>query len=86
MEIHEESREGIMAAIQSNLPLVANSQDDLREESPFAELGVTSLCVITVILELQRTYSLPNEFVTRCGFPATVGDLVSMVHAYTTQK
>jgi acyl carrier protein len=74
-----ETRENILARIKAKLPVGADSTGIICEESTLAELGVSSLHLITLLLALQREYSLEMGGIAKYGMPTTMGDLVTLL-------
>jgi acyl carrier protein len=73
------SQPSILAKIQSILPFGTTQCAAISNETVLAELGVTSMHLISMILALQAEYSLDIERLTECGMPTTVGQLISLV-------
>lgn len=74
------TRNEIITRIRAHLPFAADAGCDISEQSELADLGVNSLHLITMLLSLQREYSLDIDRATELGtMPATVGELVTMV-------
>ena len=73
------SREDIIARIRSALPFGADTNVKLADELVLADLGVTSVHLITMLLTLQREYGLDLAQMTYAGMPSTVGELVTLV-------
>jgi acyl carrier protein len=73
------TRQTIVQLIEANLPFGNDTPGEIDEASVLADLGVDSLHLITMLLELQRQHFFDVGIVTQQGMPVTVGDLVSMV-------
>ncbi len=54
---------------------------EVDEDSVLADLGLTSLHLLTLMLELQRRYGLDMEKLAADGLPVTMKDLVDMLEA-----
>ena len=72
-------RTSILAAIRAQLPYPIEEGYELTESSLLADLGVTSLHLITLLLALQQDYALDPDRASRVGMPETVGELISFV-------
>lgn len=80
------TRQTIVRLIKANLPFGADDDSDIGEASILADLGVDSLHLITMLLELQREHDFDVGSLTQYGMPATVGDLVSLVERGRTVR
>ena len=69
------TRKQILSEIRAHLPF----QGDVQEETALAELGVSSLHLVTLVLALQRQYGLDIGQLIQLGMPVTVGDVVTFV-------
>jgi len=80
-----EAQESILATVKTHLRTSSDSDVAIGMNSVLSDLGVTSLHLITLILELQREYELNIDYMTACGMPTTVGDLVAAVQRGSTK-
>jgi len=81
-----ERRQQIIEGIRTRLPFGTDSEIELREDSALADVGLNSLHLITVLLELQREYRLGDDWWTQGGMPNTVGELVNLVERGLSQQ
>jgi acyl carrier protein len=75
--------EPVLAALRTELPGAVDPSLLEREETIIADLGVSSLQLITVVLTLQRQYGLDADQMIDGGMPVTIGDLVRLVQRKT---
>jgi len=73
------TREDIVTLIRSEWPELPGSLLGMADEAILAELGLTSIDLITMVLTLQRKYNLDLDRMIQCGMPVTFGDLVGMI-------
>ena len=81
-----ESRDIIIARIRAHLPFGADRTCEVSEESVLADLGITSLHLITMLLTLQYEHGLEIDGMLRLGMPVTVGDLVRLLEPGTSAE
>jgi len=74
-----ESQESILATVKTHLLFSGDPDVLIGMDSVLSDLGVTSLHLITIILELQREYKLDINCMTADGMPTTVRDLVAVI-------
>jgi acyl carrier protein len=74
-----QARQAMIDRIKSYLPYGVEPQVTLQEEMPLADLGMTSMHLITMLLALQDEYGLSVDQVAEQGMPVTVGDLVALL-------
>ena len=75
----DRQRQEILEQVLRQLPSGATPDLKVGEESSLAELGLTSLHLITTLLELQRQFGLSEEWCAPVRMPSTVGELVTLV-------
>jgi acyl carrier protein len=73
-------KQEVLESIRLQLP-AADPDLVISEESVLAELGLTSLHLISLVLALQQQYGLEVDSLVEHGMPITVGDLVTLVQA-----
>ena len=74
-----EARNRIIEIVSENLPLEVQGSSTLKESSILAELGLTSLHIISILIALNKEYLLDIESVTRGATPRTIADLIAAV-------
>jgi acyl carrier protein len=79
MNVSNERRASILAAIRAQLPFPIEEEYELTESSLLADLGVNSMHLITLLLALQQDYAFDPDRASRRGMPETVGELISFV-------
>lgn len=72
------TRAVIVERIRAEIP-AAGGPDGFGEDSDLANLGMTSLHLITVLMQLQQEYDFSMDALLDAGLPKTVGDLVTLV-------
>jgi hypothetical protein len=50
----------------------------IEETSAFGDIGLTSLDVLSLLLDVQREYGLPGDWVVNARFPSTVGEFAKL--------
>ena len=78
MDVMEVKRE-IASFINAESSNNAQVGDNVSDESVLADLGMSSLNLVTLILTLQRKYDLDLEQMIEQGMPLTVGELVTLL-------
>jgi acyl carrier protein len=73
-----ETRQQVLDRIRRELPFGLDPAMEVNEDSVLADLGLTSLHLLTLMLELQRQYGLDMEKLAAAGLPVTMKDLVDM--------
>ncbi|MGC3982795.1 MAG: phosphopantetheine-binding protein [Steroidobacteraceae bacterium] len=73
------SKESVLILIKQHLPFGSDLQEEIGGNTLLAELGLDSLHLITLLLTLQREYSIDMASLTQDGTPETVSDLVALV-------
>ena len=68
-----------LAAIRSELQGAVDPTRIVCEDTVLADLGMSSLHVISVALTLQRKYGLSVDRMIERGMPTTVGDLAGLL-------
>jgi acyl carrier protein len=74
-----ETRQQVLDRIRRELPFGLDPAMEVSEDSVLADLGLTSLHLLTLMLELQRQYGLDMEKLAAAGLPVTMKDLVDML-------
>lgn len=74
-----DARQRIIADISAKLPFGAISETDIKDDTSLAEIGLTSLHLVSIIVALQREYSVDVASLIQIGMPTTVGDLVTLI-------
>jgi acyl carrier protein len=74
-----ETRQQVLDRIRRELPFGLDPAMEVNEDSVLADLGLTSLHRLTLMLELQRQYGLDMEKLAAAGLPVTMKDLVDML-------
>jgi acyl carrier protein len=74
-----ETRKQVLDRIREQLPFGLDPAMQVGEDSVLADLGLTSLHLLTLVLELQRRYGLDMEKLAAAGLPVTMKDLVDML-------
>ena len=75
----KQSRDSILETVTSTLPFAADPAYKLDERTSLAELGVTSLHLVTMLLSLKKEYDLEPALVSELGLSTTISDLVTLV-------
>ena len=75
-----ETRKQALERIREQFPFGLDPAMQVDEDSVLADLGLTSLHLLTLMLELQRQYGLDMEKLAEAGMPVTMKDLVDMLH------
>jgi len=73
------NRAQIVTRIRAALPFGTDNDVKLTDESVLADLGVSSVHLITMLLTLHREYGLDLAQMTHDQMPSTVGELVALV-------
>jgi acyl carrier protein len=76
-----ETRRQVLDRIRGQFPFGLDPAIEVQEDSVLADLGLTSLHLLTLVLELQRQYGLDMEKLAAAGLPVTMKDLVDMLEA-----
>lgn len=76
-----ETRQQVLDRIRRQFPFGLDPAMEVREDSVLADLGLTSLHLLTLMLDLQRQYGLDMEKLAEAGLPVTMKDLVDMLDA-----
>jgi acyl carrier protein len=76
-----QTRKQVLDRIRGQFPFGLDPTMEVNEDSVLAELGLTSLHLLTLVLELQRQYGLDMEKLAVAGLPVTMRDLVDMLEA-----
>ena len=76
-----ETRKQVLDRIRGQFPFGLDPAMEVHEDSLLAELGLTSLHLLTLMLELQRQYGLDMDKLAAAGLPVTMKDLVDMLDA-----
>jgi acyl carrier protein len=76
-----ETRKQALDRIREQLPFGLDPAMQVDEDSVLADLGLTSLHLLTLVLELQRQYGLDMEKLAAAGLPVTMKDLVDMLES-----
>ncbi|HEY6927491.1 MAG TPA: phosphopantetheine-binding protein [Steroidobacteraceae bacterium] len=76
-----ETRKQVLDRIRAQFPFGLDPAMEVNESSVLADLGLTSLHLLTLMLELQRQYGLDMEALAAAGLPVTMKDLVDMLEA-----
>jgi acyl carrier protein len=76
-----ETRKQVLDRIRGQFPFGLDPSMQVDEDSVLADLGLTSLHLLTLMLELQRQYGLDMERLAEAGLPVTMKDLVDMLEA-----
>jgi acyl carrier protein len=71
------TRQEILAEIRRHFP--GDVGLELNETVDLAELGITSLHLITLVLTLQKQYGIAVDHLVESGMPTTVGEVVNLV-------
>ena len=74
-----DTREQFFTRLRSYLPFGKDGALNVTEDSVLSDLGVNSLHLITLLLELQHEYPFDVDQATQNGMPTTVGDLMLIV-------
>lgn len=74
-----ETRKQVLDRIREQFPFGLDPAMQVDEDSVLADLGLTSLHLLTLVLELQRQYGLDMEKLAAAGLPVTMKDLVDML-------
>jgi acyl carrier protein len=74
-----ETRQQVLDRIRRELPFGLDPAMEVNEDSVLADLGLTSLHLLTLMLELQRQYGLDMDKLAAAGLPVTMKDLVDML-------
>jgi acyl carrier protein len=74
-----EARRLVMERIIDILPFGQDPSRCVTESSVLAELGITSLHLITMILALRKHYDIDVDLMMKVGLKMTVGDLATLV-------
>jgi|KBSMisStaDraftv2_1062788.scaffolds.fasta_scaffold186152_2 acyl carrier protein len=75
-----ETRKQVLERIRGQFPFGLDPAMEVDEDAVLADLGLTSLHLLTLMLELQRQYGLDVEKLAEAGMPVTMKDLVDMLH------
>ncbi len=70
----------IAERIRARIPAM-QGPDAFPEDSDLATLGITSLHLITVLMELQQEYDFSMDALVDAGLPKTVRDIVTLVES-----
>jgi acyl carrier protein len=73
------TEEDVLAVIRTELRQIGKSCNGLERETVLAELNITSMEVLTIILTIKRKYGLDLSAVIQSGMPVTVGDLEKLL-------
>ena len=76
-----ETRKQVLDRIRGQFPFGLDPSMQVDEDSVLADLGLTSLHLLTLMLELQRQDGLDMERLAEAGLPVTMKDLVDMLEA-----
>jgi acyl carrier protein len=76
-----ETRRQVFDRIREHFPFGLDPAMQVSEDSVLADLGLTSLHLITLVMSLQRRYHLDMEKLAAVGLPVTVRDLVDILHS-----
>ena len=76
-----ETRKQMHDRIRGQFPFGLDPAMAVNEDSVLADLGLTSLHLLTLMLDLQRQYGLDMEKLAAAGLPVTMKDLVDMLEA-----
>jgi acyl carrier protein len=74
------TRARIVERIRAQLPAMGGPEA-LSEDSDLASLGITSLHLITMLMELQQEFEFSMDALLDAGLPKTVRDIVVLVES-----
>jgi acyl carrier protein len=73
-----QTRQQLLERIRAQLPFGVDPAMTVSEDSVLADLGLTSLHLLTLLMSLQRQYGLDMEQLAAAGLPVTMKDLVDI--------
>lgn len=74
-----ENRRVLLERVRKHIPFPLDSGDELQEDTACADLGLTSLHLLTLVLTLQREYGFEIDKLAETGMPNTIGDLIALM-------
>lgn len=77
------TKDRVLKLIKEHLPFGPSLQEDIQDDSQLSELGLDSLHLITMLLMLQREYSMDMCSIAEKGMPSTVSELLLLIERST---
>jgi acyl carrier protein len=74
-----ETRDNLLERVRKHFPFPLSSPDDIQEGRILADLGLTSLHLLTLVLTLQREYGFDIDQLADIGMPVTVGAMIDLM-------
>lgn len=71
-------QQDLINLIRARLPAGSHEVVELRDECVLADLGFTSLHLITLLLDVQDSIGFSVDDLAKQGLPVTVGDLLAL--------
>lgn len=75
----KECQRDLISQIRDLLPFDIDTTENLGEQSILADLGITSLHLISLLMKLKDRYCLDIDQLAETGMPITIGDLVALL-------
>lgn len=74
-------RDQVVELVREHLAHLEMGAGNVEEASTFSELGLTSLEVVLILIEVQRECHLEEGWIAEVRLPVTVGELTALVQA-----
>lgn len=74
-------RRRVVERVQQHLASIGIAAASIEETSAFGDIGLTSLDVMTLLLEVQREYGLSGNWIANTRFPNTVGEFADLIES-----
>jgi acyl carrier protein len=81
MEGFAMDRRQVVERVRDYLSSAGVTATTLEETSAFGDMGLTSLDLIVILLDVQREYGLRDDWFADLRFPKTVGELATLIES-----